>query len=131
MAAKRAAELVSLQAVLYGCEVVDRIHIAVTDKFKRVSMPVIRTGLGDDVDQAAGMKAVARRQDTGLYAELCERVGKWKRHVDVGEAVHVIAAVEQVIRGVASAAGDGDGLRCVEALVSCVGAIAVVHSAAG
>ena len=72
------------------------------------------------------MQAVARRQRAGLHAELRQRIGKRERHVDVGEAVVVVAAVEQVVGGVARAAGDGDGLRTEEALAAGVGSVAVI-----
>ena len=69
-----AAELVAFQAVVSGGEVVAGVDIAVAQEFEQVAMQSIGAGLGDDVDQASGMVAVARRQGTGLDAEFLERV---------------------------------------------------------
>ena len=57
------------------------------------------------------MQAVACRQSAGFDAELRQRIGKGERHIYIGEAVVVVAAVQQVIGGIARAAGNGDGLR--------------------
>src|SRR5260221_12009588 len=77
------------------------------------------------------MQAVASRQRAGLHAELSQRIRKRERHVDVGEAVIVVAAIEQVIGGVSGAARDGYGLRAEEALAAGIGSIAVIDGCAG
>ena len=94
-------------------------------------MPCIRSGLGDRIDDAARMQAVPRRQSAGLHAKLRKRIGEGKWHVDVGKAIVVVSAIEQVVRGIARAARNGDGLRTEEALTAGVGSIAVIDGRAG
>ena len=80
-------------------------------------MPLVRAGFGDSVYQAAGMKAVAGGQNAGLDAEFSQSVWERERHVDVRKAVIVIAAIQQVVCGVACAAGDCNRVRGIEAFV--------------
>ncbi len=61
----------------------------------------------------------------------CKRVGEGQRHVDVGEAVVVVTAVEQIVGRVARTAGDRYRLGTVEALAARVRAIALVQRCAG
>jgi len=73
-------------------------------------MPSIRAGLGDRIDDATRMQAVAGGQSAGFDAKFGQCIGKGKRHVYVGKAVVVVSAIEQVVGGVPSATGDGNGL---------------------
>src|SRR5262249_16887370 len=129
-AAQRAAELVPLQAVLPGREIIDRVRIPVADEFKQMPVPAIPAGLGDRVQDSARMQSVSRRERAGLHAEFRERVRKRERHVDVGEAVVVVPAVEQVVGGIARAAGDGNGLRAKKTLAARIRSIAVIDRCA-
>jgi len=72
------------------------------------------------------MQTVPRRKGAGLDAELGQCIRKREGHVHVREAVVVVAAVQQIVRGVPGAAGDGDGLGAEEALTAGVGSIAVI-----
>ncbi len=94
-------------------------------------MPSIRSGLGDCVDDATRMQAIAGRQRAGLHAELRQRIRKRERHIHIGEAVVIVSAVEQVVGGIARAARNRDGLGTEEALAAGVGSIAVIDGRAG
>jgi hypothetical protein len=62
-----------------------------------------------------------------LNAELLQRVGEWKRPVDVGHFIHVVAAVQEVIRLVGQrsvGAGDDGSGKCLA--VALVGSVALV-----
>src|SRR5207253_9965 len=95
-----ASELIPLQAVLPGCEIIDRVGIPIAKEFKQVAMPSVGSGLGDHIDHAAWMQAVARRQRASLHAELGQRIGKGERHIDVGKAVIVVSTIQQVVGSV-------------------------------
>src|SRR6202012_78740 len=59
------------------------------------------------------------------------RIGKRERHIDVGEAIVVIAAVEKIVGLITGASRDRYRLRTEEAFASRVGAIAVIDGSAG
>ncbi len=88
----------------------------IAHKLKRVSVETVRTGLRDDVDDAAGILPVFRAVVAGLHAELLKRVGEREGLVDIGVLVHIVSAVEQVANGVLSRTigrishGAGEGL---------------------
>ena len=85
-----------------------RIQGAIPQIFEQVSVQSIRSGLGDDVDRRAGVRAEARRQSAGLDIELLQRVRERERQIHVGHRVCIIAAVEKVSRAISLAACDGD-----------------------
>jgi len=72
---------------------------------------LVRAGVGNDVDQRAGMQAIACRQAVRLHRKLTQGVGKRVRQVGIGEGIGVGAAVEHVIVVVALAAGYRDNGR--------------------
>ena len=108
LASGRSAELVPLQAVVPVGEEWPRIQGAIPQIFEQVSVQSIRSGLGDDVDRRAGVRAEARRQSAGLDIELLQRVRERERQIHVGHRVCIIAAVEKVSRAISLAACDGD-----------------------
>ena len=55
-------------------------------------------GLGHDVHDRARALAELRVVVTGLDAELLKRVGEWERPVDVGHLVHIVAAIQKIVR---------------------------------
>jgi hypothetical protein len=63
------------------------------------------------------MQSVPCRQNAGFDAKLRQRIGKEERHIHVGKAVVVVAAIQQIVGGVARTAGNGDGLRGVKAFI--------------
>ena len=101
-----AAELVALEGICVGrkhavldhCrEVVVSVEDAVPEIFEEIAVILLGTGLGDDVDHAAGVLAVLRLVVAGLHAELLQRVGERERGVDVGVLVDVVAAIKQIV----------------------------------
>jgi len=73
------------------------VEDAVPEIFEEIAVILLGTGLGDDVDHAAGVLAVLRLVVAGLHAELLQRVGERERGVDVGVLVDVVAAIKQIV----------------------------------
>src|SRR5215467_10678508 len=89
-----------------------RVHRVIAQEVEDVSVELVRAGLGDDVDGRAGVGSVARGQGAGLDAELLDRVRERQRHVQVGELVDVVPAIQQIAVAVHLSAGDGNrGVR--------------------
>jgi hypothetical protein len=81
-------------------------------------MEFVGTGLGDGVDDGAGVAAVFGGEVIGLDAELFEGIGVGEDGGGVELGVVVVAAVEQVVVGGAARAVDGDSAILAEAIVS-------------
>ncbi len=115
-AAKRAAELVALQAVVAplaggridGAERVRGVELVVAEELEQVGVKEVRARLGRDVDRRAGVEAVLRVLRAGLDAELLQRVGERQRQVEVVVGVVVQRAVEHVGDAERLAAGHRD-----------------------
>src|SRR5579875_1116941 len=93
-AADCSAELVLPQRVGFGGKEVARVPGAIAWEFKAISMPLIRAGLGHHVHGATGMEAILRRQRACVHAEFLDRVGKWKRQVDISHRVVIVTAIK-------------------------------------
>ena len=117
-AADGAAELVAMEHVVSGQEIVARVDAAVAQELKQVAVQLVGAGLGHDIHGAARMQAIAGRQGVGLDAEFLQRVGEGERQVDIRERVVVVSAVEQVVDVVALRTGHRDDHRAVEALAA-------------
>src|SRR5581483_10018830 len=99
-AAQRSSVLIALQRVLRRGKVTSRVEVAVTQIVEQIAMELIRAGLSHCIHYAARMRAILRRQGVRLYAEFLQCIGKRKRHVDVRERVHVIPAIQQIVRAI-------------------------------
>ena len=95
-------------AVLLLIEIRNRIERVMPRELEHRSVQRVRSGSGHRVDRRAGIHAVARRAHAGLGAELLERIGKRHRIAGVVAGVVVVAAVNEIQRAVAGAAGDGN-----------------------
>ena len=82
-----------------------RVEVAVAKVFEEVAVIRIAARLGHDIDHAAGMQPVLRRQAVGLHVEFLDRVRERNRHVHVAERVVVIAAIQQEVHAVGLRAG--------------------------
>ena len=107
-AADDAAELIALQRVAVGGEIVLGVEVVVAEEVEDRAVEGIGSGARDDVDDRAGMEAVLRGEAGGLHAEFLNGIGEWERQVHVGERVGVVGAVHQVLGLGALAAGDGE-----------------------
>lgn len=103
-----AAELVALQGILCGAEVAFSVDGTVAEELKGGSVNLVGAGLGDGIDDGAGVKTKSGRDAAGLDGELLQRVREGEGHVDVGVRVVVVAAVEDIVVAVDLAAHDGD-----------------------
>src|SRR6185369_3112411 len=79
------AELVALDGVLCRGEEVCGVDDIVADEVEDGSVPLVGSGVGDDVDKRAGVNAATRRQRVRFDGELVQRVGEGIGQVDVGE----------------------------------------------
>ena len=107
-------ELVALQRVnrlhaIHVSEKVRRIEGAVAHEFKEVAVEPVAAALGDDVDHAARVLAILGVVVAGLNAELLYRVRHGERRIDVGVLIHIIAAVQQIVRLPHASSVGGDG----------------------
>ena len=127
-AADGSAELVAFQGIanlnqrrggrrLGVAEVVGCIQVSVADVLEEIAVPLVGSGLGDYVDDAAGVLAVLCAVVAGLDAELLERVRHGEGRADVGIFVDVIAAVEQVVGLIGTGAVSRDGEDAREGLL--------------
>ena len=82
-AAERAAELIALQRVVRGREVVAGVHVAVAKKLEGVAMPGVGAGFRHGVHHAAGMQTASGGQAAGLDAEFLQGVGELDGQVHV------------------------------------------------
>jgi len=82
---------------------------------------LVGAGLGDGVDDGAGVAAELGGEVVGLDAELFEGVGVGDEGGGVELGVVVVAAVEEVVVGGAAGAVDGDAFVLAEAVVTRAG----------
>lgn len=124
-----AAELVAMDVIGHGCEVIPGVEVAVAQELEGVTMELAAARLGHDVNDCAGALAEFGVVVAGLNAELLKCVGEWEWTVDVGHFIHVVAAVEEVIRLVGKCtvgAGDYGSRKCFS--IALVDAVALVSS---
>ncbi len=79
-----------------GREEIPGVEIAVANEFEQRSVQIVRTGLGNDVDDRAAGAAILRIEVVGLHAEFGERVGIRKSSVEIGDVVLMAGAVQLV-----------------------------------
>ena len=125
-----AAKLVAVEVIRRDGEKRPRVEVAIAQELKRVAMKTAAAGFGDDVDHRAGALTVRGLVVAGLNAEFLYRVGKRERRIDVGHFIHVVAAVQEVVRLVRQRSvrgGDDRGGKCLPgALVDPVALLAGV-----
>ena len=119
-----AAELVLVQGVS-GCgEVAVRVEYAIAQKLECGAMELITARLGDDVDHPARALAELRVVVAGLYAELLQRVRERERVVHVGHLIHVVAAIQKIVRLVGQRSihtgNNGNGKCLANALIGSI-----------
>ena len=122
-----AAKLVAVDVIRRGREKGPRVEVAIAQELKRVAMKAAAAGFGDDVDHRAGALTVRGVVVAGLNAEFLYRVGERERRIDVGHFIHVVAAVQEVVRLVRQrsvSAGDDRSRECLP--ISLVDPIALV-----
>ena len=107
--ADRAAVLITLEGIVRGGEEVACIHVPIADKLEEIAVPLVGTRLSDDVDDTAGVEAIARGKAAGFNAELLQGVGERERQVDVGVSIDILAAIQQIVGLIALPAGDRHG----------------------
>ena len=89
----------------------DRVERVVAAERESVAVKCVAARARHGIHGCAGIHAVARRTHAALDLELLERVGERHRLPDVVQRIVVVAAVDQIQRAVAGAAGDGDRHR--------------------
>ncbi len=100
--------LIPLERVDPAGDAVARVGVVVAEELEHAAVELIRPRFGDDVDRAAGVETVLRREPGGLHRELLQGVGERKWQVGVEGRIVVVAAVQQEVELVRLAAGDGD-----------------------
>jgi len=103
--ADRCAELVALQSIASGGEIVPRIEISVAEKFESVAVIIVCARLGDCVDSRGRVKSIFGRESAGFDFELLERIGKWQRQVQIVNRIVVVGSVQEIGVTVPDAAG--------------------------
>ena len=74
-------------------------------------MKFIGSRLGHHINHSPRVQPILRRKAAGLHAELLNRVRKREWKIDIGERVHMLAAVQQVIRSISLSAGNRNAVR--------------------
>ncbi len=94
-----AAELVALERVLLGGEVVARIQVAVAEELEERSVERVgRLHASNDVDHGARVNdRTARDKPEVCTLNSCNGVRERKGQIDVGERIVVVRAVHQVV----------------------------------
>ena len=102
--AERPAKLVLIELWVDGIEVALRVENLVSEIFVDVAVPVIRSGLGDHVDDCAGVASVLRVERIADDAKFFDRVRSRLNRRQVHELIVRVAAVHAEVVGAIAAA---------------------------
>ena len=89
-------ELIPLETIVRKRECISSVERAIAQKFKKISVKVVRARLCYRVHRTGGVEAVLGGQATGFHLELLQRVRKWKRQIQVIVGIVVVGSVQAI-----------------------------------